>query len=239
MASITTTTLSYNHQEKTFEAFVALPSQEKRPLVILCHAWAGRDEYICNKAIAIAQLGYVAVAIDMYGDAVIGSSVAENIALKKPLLENRLLLQQRLLAGYNAAAALPSVDQSRIACIGFGFGGLCALDLARSGVPLLGAVSIYGHFEAPQGIQRPPMQAKILLLHGYNDPIVPVQDLIPFNQEMQQFNVDWRVHLYGNTEHAFATPSANDPAAGVLYNALSASRAWQATQDFLQELFCR
>lgn len=195
MSMSTTSILSYVCRGKSFEAFVAFPSFAKRPLVLLCHAWAGRDEAICYKAELIAQLGYVAVALDMYGAGVVGTSVAQNIALKQPLIENRALLQERLVAGYQAACALPQVDTSRIACIGYGFGGLCALDLARSGVPLQGAVSVYGHFEAPQDIERKPISARILLVHGYNDPIVPVSDLIPFSREMQEYSVDWQVEI--------------------------------------------
>ncbi len=220
-----------------FEGFAAHPYKEKRPLILLCHAWKGRDEFICKKAELVASLGYVGFAIDMYGKGVLGNSKEENAALKKPFIDDRALLQQRLLQGYETACALPYVDKEKIVVLGFGFGGICALDLARSGVPLKGAISIYGHFDPPKNVPTHPIKAKILILHGYNDPISPMDELYAFQKELENNKVDWQSHIYGNTFHAFATPSANDPAAGILYNPTSAKRAWKAVENFLAEQF--
>jgi dienelactone hydrolase len=134
------------------------------------------------------------------------------------------------------ARSLPCSDASRIAVIGFGFGGMCALDIARSGVALNGVVSIYGHFDAPKDYTIQPIKAKVLILQGYHDPIVPMHELIAFQNKMDQEKVDWQAHVYGKACHAFATPLARDEASGILYDAASAKRALKAAENFLEEV---
>jgi dienelactone hydrolase len=231
------TLIPYSDGTIALEGYAAYPSPNKQATVILCHAWRGRDELICEKAEEIASWGYVGFALDMYGKGVIGKSKEENAALKKPFIDNRHLLQTRVLKAFEVVQTLPYVDADRIAVLGFGFGGTCALDLARSGVNLRGAVSIYGHFVPPPKALIKPIKAKILALHGYNDPIVSQEEFLAFEKEMNEAEVDWQAHVYGNTVHAFATPSANDPASGLLYNPVSAQRAWSAARTFLSEIF--
>ncbi len=227
----------YSDQGVSLEGFAVSPNPGKHPAIILCHAWKGRDPFICERAELMAKWGYVGFALDMYGKGILGKSKEECAALKKPFLEDRRLLQRRLLKGYEAALSLPQVDSSRIAVIGYGFGGLCALDLARSGVELKGAVSLYGHFEPPSQVQTKPIRAKVLILQGYNDPVATQNDLRAFEKEMNESQVDWQAHIYGGTYHAFATPGVNDPASGLAYNPLSAERALRSIRDFLAELF--
>jgi dienelactone hydrolase len=227
--------ITYTDEGTTLEGFAAYPDNEKRPAVILCHAWRGRDDFICEKAKLIASWGYAAFALDMYGKGILGKSKEENAALKKPFIDDRKLLLRRALKGLDAAKTLPHVDVSRLAVVGFGFGGLCALDLVRSGVVIKAAISVYGHFEPPPFPKR-TILAKILILHGYNDPVAPHSGLETFSKEMEAAKVDWQAHLYGNTLHAFATPTSNDPAAGLLYNPSSAKRADSDARHFLEEV---
>lgn len=229
--------IPYQDQEVDLEAFVAYPSEEKRPVVILCHAWKGKDDFICEKAKEIAEWGYVGFALDMYGKGVLGKSKEENAALKKPFMENRQLLLNRVVAGFKIACNLPYVDSKYVAILGFGFGGVCALDLARSGADLKGAISVYGHFEPPPNLLMQSIKAKILVLHGYKDPITPQDELRSFELEMNKSRIDWQAHIYGDAMHAFATPGANDPSSGILYNPVAASRAWTAIHNFLDEIF--
>src|ERR1700722_8812959 len=154
----------YRDLETHLEGFAAYPSQKKQPAVILCHAWKGRDDFICQQAKLAASRGYVGFALDMYGKGVLGKSKEENAALKKPFIEDRKLLQRRVLKAFEIASQLPYVDPDRIAVLGFGFGGVCALDLARSGVNLHGAISVYSHFEPPPAALIKPIKAKILVL---------------------------------------------------------------------------
>lgn len=227
--------ITYTDEGTTLEGFAAYPDKEKRPAVILCHAWRGRDDFICEKAKLIASWGYAAFALDMYGKGVLGKSKEENAALKKPFIEDRKLLLRRAIQGLDAAKALPPIDSSRLAVLGFGFGGLCALDLARSGANIKAAISVYGHFEPPP-FPNQVIQARILILHGYNDPIAPPSGLEAFSKEMEAAKADWQAHLYGNTLHAFATPMANDVGGGLLYNPVFAKRADTDTRHFLEEV---
>lgn len=235
--NINTINISYQDNGVELEGFVAYPNEKKRPVVILCHAWKGRDDFICEKAKEIAELGYVGFALDMYGKGVLGKSKEENAALKKPFMENRHLLLNRVIRGFEVACELPYVDPKRVAILGFGFGGVCALDLARSGANLKGAISVYGHFDPPPNLSMQSTKTKILILHGYNDPVAPQSELRSFELEMNKARIDWQSHIYGDTMHAFATPGANDPASGILYNPIAASRAWTAIHNFLDEIF--
>lgn len=228
--------IPYHDHTVELEGFAAYPKEKNRPVVILCHAWKGRDEFICEKAKMVAEWGYVGFALDMYGRGVIGRSKEENAALKKPFIEDRSLLQRRVMKGFETAQSLPNVDASRVAILGLGFGGICALDLARSGADVKGAITIYGHFDPPPQSLMKSIKAKLLIFHGYNDPITSPKELRSFEKEMDEAKVDWQLHVYGNTLHAFALPEANDPEHGVLYNPTAISRTWKITRQFLKEV---
>ncbi len=231
------TLVPYYDEKIELQAFCAYQSESKRPLVILCHAWAGRDAFIQEKAELIAQLGYIGFALDMYGKNILGKSKEENASLKAPFIADRALLQRRILKGYQIACSLPSADTSKIVALGYGFGGICALDLARSGVSLNGAISVYGHFDAPDHVKTHPIKAKILILHGFNDPIATIEQLKILGKELDESNVDWQANLYGNTKHAFVNPQANDAKNGLLYNPIAANHSWNDIEAFLQQLF--
>jgi dienelactone hydrolase len=234
---VLTETISYQDNGVELEGFAAYADTKKRPLVILCHAWRGRDEFVCGKAKEIAGWGYHCFALDMYGKGVLGNSKEENAALKKPFVEDRALLQRRVIKGFETGSRLTHVDADRIAAVGMGFGGGCAIDLARSGVNLKGAVSIYGHFAPPHASIVKPIGAKVLVLHGYKDPVAGQEELRAFEKEMDAAKIDWQVHVYGSAMHAFANPSANDARSGMLYSPTDAKRAWKAARNFFDELF--
>lgn len=232
--------LLYQENNQDLEAFIAYPLKalkEKTPVVILCHAWKGRDDFICEKAKEIANLGWVGFSLDMYGKGVLGNSKEENISLKKPFVENREKLQKRVFKAFEKACSLPYVDREKVAVLGYGFGGMCALDLARCGAKLKRVISVYGHLDSPPRSLVQEIQAKILVLHGSCDPIVPQEELRRFEKEMEASKVDWQVHIYGGAMHAFATPGANIPAAGILYHPKAAERSFLAIQSFLHEIF--
>lgn len=208
-----------------------------RPAVLICHAWAGRDEFACLKVQALASLGYVGLALDVYGGAKVGESVEENTALMTPLMEDRGLLRQRLLAGVEAARSIPEVDENKIAVMGYCFGGLCALDIARSGEAVKGAVSFHGLLGAPSPAPGNVIQAKVLALHGYDDPMVKPAQLVAFADEMTKAKADWQIHAYGHTVHAFTNPNANNAGMGTVYDEKAAKRSLKASQNFLDEIF--
>lgn len=231
--------ITYKDNDTVLEGFLALDSswKEKRPAIILCHAWRGRDEFVCEQAKEITKWGYVGFALDVYGKGVLGTNKEENTALMSPFMEDRNFLQNRLLSALKTVQQLPSVDSSRIAVLGFCFGGLCALDLARSGANIKGAISMHGLFIAPEKSKKHKIQAKILALHGHDDPLVPPEQVAAFEKEMTSTHADWQLHIFGNTMHAFTNPIANDPAFGTVYNPVAAARAWIIVQNFLKEIF--
>jgi len=233
-----TTTVEYHDGDTLLEGYLAHDgSSGKKPAVLVAHAWGGRDTFECQKAEALAELGYVGFAIDNYGKGILGTSMEENSALMAPFLEDRGMLRQRLLAGLDTLAGLEMVDSSRIAAIGFCFGGLCVLDLARSGADVKGVVSFHGLFGAPENLPNETIKAKVLALHGHDDPMVPPESVLALETEMTQAGVDWQVHAYGHTSHAFTNPQANMPDNGMIYSGNADKRSWTAMKNFLEEIF--
>ncbi len=229
--------LEYQHQGITFEAYIAYDDlvHEKRPMVLVFHDWSGRNEFACKKAENLAQLGYIGVALDLYGKGRLGQTNEEKSALMQPLMEDRGLLLERMLIGLNTVKLHKLVDSHRIGAVGFCFGGLCALDLARGGAQLAGVVSFHGLLMPPAGMPSKKMAGKILALTGHDDPMVPPEQVLAFETEMTKAQVDWQVHVYGGTMHAFMNPQAHDPAFGTVYSEHVAKRAWSLMQTFFDE----
>jgi dienelactone hydrolase len=205
--------------------------------VLVSHAWGGQSDLERKKADELAALGYVGFAVDLYGKGNRGSNPDENAALMQPFLDDRAMLLRRLAAGFSALKTHPCVDTSRIAAIGYCFGGLCVLDLAR-GVPadLLGVISVHGLFHPPNLGRQQPITAKILMLHGYDDPLAPPDQMLAVAAELTEAQADWQLHAYGNTSHAFTNPNANDPEHGLMYNAVADRRANASIEAFLREV---
>lgn len=239
--SIVSNTVNYLEGDTVLEGFFAVDEaiDGRRPAVLIAHMWGGRDDFVAEKAKQIAALGYVGFALDMYGKGIRGSTPEQNAALMSTLMADRGLLQKRVNAALQAFRLLPWVDDSKIAAIGFCFGGLCVLDLARSGADVLGVVSFHGLLEAPKAPANKTISAKILALHGYDDPLATPEQMQAFQQEMTLANVDWQTHIYGGTVHAFTNPRAVDPAMHdtYRYDRNAEQRAWRAMQNFLSELF--
>ena len=230
--------VEYHDGDTLLEGWLAHDgSAGKKPAVLIAHAWGGREKFECDKAEALAKLGYVGFAMDNYGKGVLGTSMEENSALMSPFLEDRAMLRQRLLAGLDALKQQEEVDASRIAAIGFCFGGLCVLDLARSGADVRGVVSFHGLFNAPENLPNGKITAKVLALHGHDDPMVPPESVLALETEMTEAGVDWQVHAYGHAMHAFTVPGANMPDNGIQYNADADRRSWIAMKNFLEEIF--
>jgi len=204
---------------------------------MVCHAWAGRSEFEDEKAIELAKLGYTGFALNLYGKGVLGSGPDENAALMTPFLDDRPMLQKRLQLSLEAMQSQPEVDEAKIAAIGFCFGGLCVLDIARTGATLAGIVSFHGLFGAPGNTSGNKVKAKILALHGWDDPMATPDAVVALSEELSAMDADWQLHGYGNTLHAFTNPEANDPAMGTVYNGTADRRSWKAMRNFLAELF--
>jgi dienelactone hydrolase len=211
--------------------------QSSMPGVMISHAWGGQGEFETEKARRLAEVGYVGFALDLYGKGVRGRNPDENAKLMHPFLEDRALLQARMQESLKAFRAQKEVDKSRVAVMGFCFGGLCALDLARTGADLCGAISFHGLFVPPGNTAGKKIRAKILALHGNDDPMVPVEQVVGLEKELTQAGADWQIHVYGNAMHSFTNPEANDPKRGTVYNEAADRRSWQTLLNFLEEIF--
>jgi dienelactone hydrolase len=229
----------YPAGDRTAQAYVAHDdaTTTRRPAVLVAHQWAGQSDFERAKAEDLARLGYVGIAIDVYGKGVRGDLQGDNSRLMQPLLENRAQLRQRLLDGVALAREHPRVDPERIAAIGYCLGGLCALDIARAGAPgVQGVVSFHGMFAPPRLGSQAPITAKVLILHGYDDPLAPPDDVLNVARELTDAGADWQIHAYGHTLHAFTAEGLNAPERGVQYSAVADRRSWQAMQNFLAEV---
>ena len=231
--------IKYQAGEITCEGYLAWDDaiSGPRPAVAIAHTWAGRGEFEQNKAEDLAKLGYVGFAVDMYGDGQTGTTVEENTALMQPLMEDRALLQLRITAAVDTLKQQPEVSGNNTAAMGFCLGGLTVLDLARTGADVKGVVSFHGLFNAPGNTSGNKISAKVLCLHGYDDPMALPESIIELGTELTEAGADWQVHAYGGTVHGFTNPLANMPEMGVLYNEAADRRSWQALQNFLEEVF--
>lgn len=208
-----------------------------RPCVVVVHAWDGLNGSIRARTDDFARQGRVAFAVDLYGKGVRGDELGDNSALMNPLLADRALLRDRLAAGIAAARRHPLVDPERVVVIGWCFGGLCALDAARSAVAgVRGVVSIHGVLK-PTGLAgQPPIAARVLVLHGWEDPVAPPDDVLALARELTAAGADWQLHAYGHAMHAFTFPRAQMPERGVQYEPNAARRAERAVDAFLAEV---
>jgi dienelactone hydrolase len=227
----------YSTDGVTSEGYLAYADDSgPKPGVLICHAWAGQSDFERGKAEQLAELGYVGFAADLFGKGVRGSSMEENAKLIKPFVEDRRMLRQRLLGALDTLKGLPIVDSGCVAAIGFCFGGLCVLDLARSAPPdLRGVVSFHGLLHPPNLEPQREISAKVLILHGYDDPMATPEHVLAVAKELSAANADWQLHAYGGTSHAFTNPNANSPDHGLLYNAVADRRSWATMKNFLAE----
>jgi dienelactone hydrolase len=212
----------------------ALPGA--RPGILLVHGGAGLDEHAREQARRYAALGYVVLACDMLGDGVAGDR-DRIIGCLTELRDNPQLMVRRAQAGLAALARAAGVD-GRVAAIGFCFGGMVALDLARTGESLAGAVAIHGSLATGQRAEAGGVRARLLVCHGARDPHVPLSDVTAFAEEMNDARADWQLIMYGGALHGFthshATPGAFP---GVAYDLDADNRSFAATSAFLAEIF--
>lgn len=206
------------------------------PVVLVVHAWDGLGDEVRSKAARLAEQGYIAFAIDVHGEGTFHTDFDRVQEVLAPYLADRAMLLQRLMAAVAAAKTIPGADPDRIGVMGYCFGGACALDLARSGGPAIKAAVSFHGLLAGNGLEATPISAKVLALHGHDDPMVPPEAVLEFEQEMTERGADWQLTAYGHTMHGFTRPAANSPDRGVLYNANADARSWQAMLNFFAEV---
>jgi dienelactone hydrolase len=235
-----TRTVTYNDQETALTGVLAWDdaARQPRPGLLLVHGGAGLDDHAKGQARRYAAHGYTVLACDMFGDGVAGDR-ERVIACLMGLRDDPQRLARRAQAGLTALAACPEAD-GRFAAVGFCFGGLTVLTLARSGAGLMGVVSIHGSLATARPAEPGTVKAKVLACHGALDPHVPLADVTRFAEEMDHARVDWQLIMYGGAMHGFthehAVPGAMP---GVAYDALADQRSFLAARTFLAEALKR
>lgn len=236
---VITKEIEYRADNVLLKGFCAYPDRGTHlSAIIIAPTWAGRDSFACEKAVLLAKRGYLAFALDLYGEGKVGQSKEENANLMNSLLEEKYALMTRLRAAFNVVRKMHRVDKSNIAAIGYCLGGRCVLDMARANMELNAVISFHGLLQS-NITKEQNIDSKILVLHGNNDPMVPPEQVIAFQQEMESRSADWQLHTFGNTYHAFTNPNANDIESGTVYNRSSDQRSWKLAIDFLKENFTR
>ena len=237
--TIQTRPVEYQHGTVTCEGLLAWDDAiaGPRPAVAISHTWAGRSAFEEARAVELARQGYTGFAIDLYGKGVSGATPEENSALMAPLMEDRALLQARIAAAVAVLGQQAEVAPGKIAAIGYCFGGLCVLDLARAGGDVKAVVSLHGLFGAPGNTAGRKISARVLCLHGYDDPMAQPPAMLELASELSAAGADGQIHAYGNTVHAFTNPAANNPDMGTVYSELADKRSRVALLNFLQEVF--
>ncbi|MDV3458037.1 dienelactone hydrolase family protein [Sphingomonas sp. HF-S4] len=208
-----------------------------RPCVLVLPNVLGQKEADNLKAEALAELGYVAFAADLFGQGKRARIEEGDRSRYMDALDgDRLLLRDRLAASLAALKALPQADPDQAAAIGFCFGGKCVLDMARAGLGILGGVSFHGVYDAPDYPSVTPIAAKLLVCHGWNDPLSPPDATVVLANELTEAGADWQFLAFGHAGHAFTDASRTGPG-DIAYEPRADRRSWRAMTDFLERLF--
>lgn len=239
-ATIKTRTVEYKDGDTVLEGYLAYDDaiKGKMPAVLIVHEWTGLGEYVKKRAEQIAGLGYAAFAVDIYGKGIRPDSREEAAKQAGIYRSDRQLMRRRAIDGLKEVKKFSFVDDSRIAAIGYCFGGGVVLELARSGAELKGVVSFHGNLDTPNPEDAKNIKAKVLVCHGADDPYVTQEQVIAFWNQMQKTKVDWEMIIYGNAVHGFTNPEhGNDPSKGAAYNKEVDKRSWEAMKAFFKEIF--
>jgi dienelactone hydrolase len=238
-AKVRTEAVTYKHGETVLEGYLAYPEGTRSglPGVLVVHDWGGPGPYAHERTEQLAAAGYVAFAIDMYGQGVRPTTTEEKAKLAGLYRADRALMRARARAGLDALLATGRVDPARVAAIGYCFGGGTALELARSGAPLAGVVSFHGNLDTPKPEDAKAIRGKVLVCHGAEDPFVPPEQVAAFQKEMKDAGVDYEFIAYGGAVHAFTQKGAgDDKSRGAAYNEAADRRSWRAMIDFFDEV---
>lgn len=238
-AEIVKKDIEYSKNGTKFVGYYAFDdsAKGKRPAILVTHDWLGITEKTKAVVDRLAAMGYAAFAVDIYGKGV-RPTEAEASQIAGKYKSDRKLLRERMNEGFKAMLKQAEVDASKTVAIGYCFGGTAALELARSGASVKGVVSFHGGLDSPNPQDGKKIKAKVLALHGADDPFVPAVDLEKFEKEMRESKVDWQLVKYGGAVHSFTDKTAgSDPSKGAAYQESADRRSWQDMQNFFTELF--
>jgi dienelactone hydrolase len=239
-AQVKTEIVEYKHGEVVLQGYLSYdPSiKEKRPGVLIIPDWMGITDFWKARAEQYSVMGYVVLIGDVYGKGVRPANGQEASAEAKKYYQDRQLLRNRVHAGLDFLLQNNHVDTSRTAAVGYCFGGAAVLELARSGAPIKGVVTFHGGLSTPNPGDAKNIKAKVLVLHGADDPFVKQDDVKAFMDEMRGGGVDWQLVQYSGAVHSFTDKrSGNDNSKGAAYNELADRRSWNVMKEFLEETF--
>jgi dienelactone hydrolase len=237
---IKTQIVEYRDGDHVCEGYLAYDDAKsgKRPGVFVAHEWTGCGEYMYKRCEMLAELGYVAFAADIFGKGIRAKTFPECEAISKAYYEDRQLTRRRAKAGLDVLAKQPNVDASKIAAIGYCFGGIVVLELARSGADVKGSVAFHGQLSTPNPADAKNIKGKVLICHGAIDPVVPPAEVAAFEKEMEDAKIDWQFISYGGAMHTFTNwnlPTSPPPGVPAAYNEKADKRSWKAMRDFFAE----
>jgi len=239
-ADLVSKSVEYKQGDTVLEGYSIYDNtlQGKRPGVLVVHQWKGLGEYEKRRAEMLARLGYNVFAVDIYGKGVRPANPNDAGAEAGRYKNDRALLRARVRAGLDVLTRHELTDPKHIAAVGYCFGGTTVLELARSGADVAGVVSFHGGLSSPTPGDAKNIKAKVLALHGANDPFVPATEVAAFEEEMRQGGADWQLVAYGGAVHSFTDWEAgNDASKGTAYNEKADRRSWEAMKQFFSELF--
>lgn len=241
-AEIQTETVTYSAAGTTLRGYRATPAgAENCPAVLVIHEWWGLNDYIRGRAEQIAELGYIAFAPDMYGEGRTADSPDQASALMNSVLSDIPAATARLQAAYEQAKQSPGADPNRIAAMGYCFGGAMSLHAARIGMPLAGVVSFHGALGSAHKPEPGSVKAKILVLHGAADALVPDSDVQAFKQEMDNAGADYEFVAYEGAMHGFTNPGATEKGTAfglpLAYDAATDEQSWRDMKRFFERIF--
>lgn len=234
-AKVKTEKVIYESNGVKMEGVIAYNDSIKKPVpgILVFHEWMGNGPFTEQKAKDLAGLGYVAFAADVYGQGVRAKDMKEASELAGKYKGDRKLMRERAQAALTALTSNKRVNKDKLAAMGYCFGGTVALELAREGAPLKSVVSFHGGLSTPMKAEK--LSPHVLVLHGADDPFVPVKEVEEFQEEMRKANADWQFISYGNTVHSFTNPEAgSDNSKGAAYNEQSSTRAWEQMKTFFK-----
>ena len=223
--------------EQLESVFVGRRDGQARPTVILVPTVMGVSELELGFARQLVELGYNSLVADLFGKKFRGAERDVMFGEMGRLKGDRAALRRRLVHVLELVREIDEVEDGQIVVAGYCFGGLCAIDLARSGADIAAAVAFHGLLDPP-GLEPEKISANVVACHGWDDPMVPPEAVVAFGKELTEAGSDWQIHAYGHVAHGFTNPNAHEIGIeGVRYNALAAERSWTSFVNLLEELF--
>lgn len=240
---VVTQNIDYSADGITLKGYLAYDDSIKgeRPGILVVHEWWGHNDYARKRTRMLAKLGYTAFALDMYGNGKTAKHPKDAGKFSGTIKRDMPLATRRFKAALTQLKSHQTTDKSRLAAIGYCFGGGIVLEMARQGLDLKGVVSFHGSLVSSQPARTGKVRAKVLVLNGAADPFVKSEHIVAFKQEMQAAGVDYQLINYPGAKHAFTNPAADRLgkkfAIPLAYNKLADEKSWRAMQDFFNKIF--